>query len=230
MNNDKNYGPATGVYVNVTLPSGVQVVAMSADRGPGCKTTSATTVRCDLDWLSSDAPYGNIVIVTNVTASGQLVLQATVAYDRADSDPANNTLTVSANTPAPVPTPTPKPTPVVPAPKLTRTGTSTVKPTWTKTTASVSFGFRLNRAAKVKLSVRPAGASKSLLLRAGSKLGPTTSKTSALSMTAARSSGAFTAKAVLGRTALTKGKSYVVTLVATAADGRKSTLTVRFTA
>lgn len=52
----------------------------------------------------------------------------------------------------------------------------------------------------------------------------TTSTNGALSFTVARGSGAFTAKAVVGKTALTKGKTYVVTLVATAADGRKSTL------
>jgi hypothetical protein len=228
VNNDKNYGPATGVYVNITIPAGVSVATMSADRGPGCKSLSTTAVRCDLDWLSSDQPYANIVIVTNITAAGQLVFLATVGYDQADSNPANNSLTLTANTPAP--TPPPPTTPVVPAPKLTRTGTSAVSPVRTSTNASVAFGVRLNRAAKVTLSVKPVGSSKALLLRAGTKIGPKASTTSASSMTAARGSGAFTIKALFGRAALTKGKTYVVTLVATAADGRKSTLTVRFKA
>ena len=35
-------------------------------------------------------------------------------------------------------------------------------------------------------------------------------------------------KAVVGETTFVKGKSYVVTIVAKAADGRKSTLTVIF--
>ncbi len=99
---DKNYGPAPGVHVDVTLPAGVQVALTQADRGPGCVSSGAGTLRCDLDWLSSDAPYGNIVIVTNVTAAGELVLGATVGWARADANPSDNMLTLKANTPAPV--------------------------------------------------------------------------------------------------------------------------------
>jgi hypothetical protein len=119
---------------------------------------------------------------------------------------------------------------VLPAPKLSRTGTAVVKPVRTKTTTAVTFGVRLNRAAKVKLSVKRLGSTKALLLRAGTKLGPATSRRSAPSFTAARGSGAFTTKAMFGKTALTRGKTYVVTLLATAPDGRKSTLAVRFRA
>ena len=71
---DKNYGPATGVYVYVVLPPGVQVVSATTDRGPGCVSSGAGTLRCNLDWLSSDAPYGNVTVVSNVTAAGELVL------------------------------------------------------------------------------------------------------------------------------------------------------------
>ena len=99
---DRNYGPATGVYVDITLPPGVQVVSATADRGPGCVSSGAGKLRCNLDWLSSDAPYANIVVVTNVTAAGELVLTAVVGYSRADSDPSNNSLTLKANTPVPV--------------------------------------------------------------------------------------------------------------------------------
>ncbi len=113
VRDDKTYGPATGVYVDLTLPTGVQVVSASTDRGPGCVSSGAGTLRCNLDWLSSDAPYGNLTVVTNVTSARELVLTATVGYAQADSDPSNNTLTLKANTPAPVaPTP-PKPRAVV---------------------------------------------------------------------------------------------------------------------
>ena len=81
---------------------------------------------------------------------------------------------------------------------------------------------------RLKMSVKRLGGTKPLLLRSGSKIGTATSKTSGFVFTAARGSGAFTARAVFGKTALAKGKTYVVTLVATAPDGRKSTLTVRF--
>jgi virginiamycin B lyase len=114
---DKNYGPATGVYVDVTLPAGVQVVSATADRGQGCVSSGPGTLRCNLDWLSSDAPYANIVVVTNVTQAGELVLTATVGYAQADSDPSNNTLTLKANIPAVAPAP-PKPPAVVVKPVL----------------------------------------------------------------------------------------------------------------
>ena len=109
---DKHYGPATGVYVDVELPAGVTLVLAQADRGPGCVAAGGQKLRCNLDWLSSDAPYGNVILVTNVTAAGELVLTATVGYSSADPNPADNTLVLKANTPAAVPPPVVSP-PVV---------------------------------------------------------------------------------------------------------------------
>ena len=97
---DKNYRPATGVYVDVDLPSGVSLAAAQADRGPGCVATGERKLRCNLDWLSSDAPYGNVTLVTNVVAGGELVLTATVGYSAADPNPADNTLVLKAGTPS----------------------------------------------------------------------------------------------------------------------------------
>lgn len=136
---DKNYRPATGVYVDLVLPAGVQVVSATTDRGQGCVSSGAGKLRCNLDWLSSDAPYANIVVVTNVTAAGELVLGATVGYSQADSDPSNNTLTLRANTPALVVLvpPTPKP-PVVVKPVF---GTPLTLPK--PATASKKFVFTL---------------------------------------------------------------------------------------
>jgi len=48
--------------------------------------------------LSSDAPYGNITIVSSVTQAGELVLGATVRYSRAGPNPADKTLSLKANT------------------------------------------------------------------------------------------------------------------------------------
>ena len=116
---DKNYGPATGVIVDVTLPAGVSLVSATTDRGPGCATSGPGKLRCNLDWLSGDAPYGNIVVVTNVTAAGELVLGAAIGYSQADSVPANNSLTLKANTPVVVtPPPAPPKPPVVVKPVL----------------------------------------------------------------------------------------------------------------
>ena len=117
VHDDRNYGAATGVYVDVTLPGAVQVVAATTDRGPGCTSTGAGTLRCNLDWLSGDAPIGNVTIVSNVTGSGELVLTAVAAYGRSDANPADNTLTLKASVAAPV-VPAPSKPPVVVRPVL----------------------------------------------------------------------------------------------------------------
>ena len=106
---DKNYGPATGVYVSVELPAGVTLASAQADRGPGCVATGQRSLRCDLDWLSSDAPYGNLTLATTVTAAGELVLRATVGHSQADANPADNTQTLRANIPVAAPPAPPKP-------------------------------------------------------------------------------------------------------------------------
>ena len=113
VSDDTNYGPATGVVVDVTLPAGVSLGLSQTDRGPGCVSTGAQTLRCSLDWLSGDAPYGNLTLASNVTAAGELALTATVGYAHPDPTPADNTLVLKANTPATVtPPPVVKP-PVV---------------------------------------------------------------------------------------------------------------------
>jgi hypothetical protein len=110
---DSNLRPATGVVVDVTLPAGVSLALAQTDRGSGCASTGTQTLRCNLDWLSSDVPYGNITLVSKVTAAGELALTATAASAQADPTPADNTLALKANTPAPVaPPPVPKPTAV----------------------------------------------------------------------------------------------------------------------
>ena len=93
----------------------------SWDNSNNVEATKTQTImlRCSLDWLSSDAPYGNVTLVTNVTAADELVLTATVGSAQADPAPADNTLVLKANTPTATP-PTPPPTlqPVVMKPVL----------------------------------------------------------------------------------------------------------------
>ena len=86
---DVNFGIALDVKVDVELPAGVTLVSHYADRGPGC---SGTPLVCNLDWMSSDAPYANITIKTKVAAAGQLTFKATVRYRAADPKPENNTV------------------------------------------------------------------------------------------------------------------------------------------
>ena len=83
--NDQNKGPATGVYVDITLPTNVSLVSTYADRGTGCTSTSATTLHCDLDWLADTAPLGHVTVTTKVTGTGDHALTATAGY-RAATD------------------------------------------------------------------------------------------------------------------------------------------------
>ena len=115
---DKNKGPATGVVVDVVLPAGVLVVSAQTDRGSGCVSSGPGTLRCNLDWLSGDVPVGNITIVSNVTQAGELVLSATVTHSGTDPNPADNTVTIKANTPVVTPPTPPVLTPPVVKPLL----------------------------------------------------------------------------------------------------------------
>jgi hypothetical protein len=85
------------LYVNVTLGAGLQFVTSTADRGNGCTATSATTLTCFLDWLSSDVTTGNLQITTKVIASGPQTMSATATAAQGDSDNSNNTLSVAVN-------------------------------------------------------------------------------------------------------------------------------------
>ena len=100
---DKTGGLALGAYVDVVLPAGVSLATSQVDGGPGCATTSAQHLRCSLDFLSPAALVGNIVLVTSVTAAGELSLTASGGYNGVDVTPADNLLTLTANTPVVVP-------------------------------------------------------------------------------------------------------------------------------
>jgi hypothetical protein len=105
---DSNQGPATGVYVDVNVPSNVTVTYTYADRGTGCTGSGTNTWHCDLDWLADTAQTGHVVITAKVTAAGDHALTAVAGYRAPDPTPADNTVTLTATTPgAPV-------TPVVP--------------------------------------------------------------------------------------------------------------------
>jgi hypothetical protein len=207
----------------------VQVVSATTDRGPGCVSSGQGTLRCNLDWLSSDAPYGNITIVSNVKAAGELVLTSTVAYSRADSNPSNNSLTLKANTPPVVP---PTPPPAAAAPKLTYRQPATapvLRASRSGRIATVGTIVAVDQGATVTLSVTNPRTGKRLTLRAGSKLATTTLTKPAL---AARSriaaARAFTIKALVPGPQVKRGATYQMVLTATNNVGKTSKLTIRF--
>jgi hypothetical protein len=86
---------AQNVYVNVTLPAGVTLVNSSADRGSGCTATTASTLRCYLDFLSGQATHATILVTAKVIAAGAQVFSASISAQQSESSLANNTVTLT---------------------------------------------------------------------------------------------------------------------------------------
>jgi uncharacterized delta-60 repeat protein len=99
VSDDKNFGPATGVRLDVELPAGLELVKSYADRGAGCTLVAPGKLRCELDWLSSGAPYANVTISVRVTAAGKLSLAASVSHGGSDPDPLDNSFSVAVTAP-----------------------------------------------------------------------------------------------------------------------------------
>jgi hypothetical protein len=103
---------AQRVVVDVDLPAGLQLVGSSTDRGPGC---GGAPLVCDLEFLSSAAPSGTILLRTRVTSAGELTVRAGVRYALTDPDPSNNAISLVVNRAAA----TPVPSGTSPAPQTT---------------------------------------------------------------------------------------------------------------
>jgi len=86
---------AQNVNLNVTLPAEVSLVSSSADRGSGCAATSATQLKCYLDFLSGQAPHATVLITAKVNSAGTHVFAATVTAQQSESSLTNNTLTLT---------------------------------------------------------------------------------------------------------------------------------------
>lgn len=92
---DANLKPAQGLYVNMTFDSGLQFVSSTADRGSGCTASSTTTLKCFLDWLSSDVSVGRFQVALKVGASGQHTVSATATSQQAVLTAAHSTTTLT---------------------------------------------------------------------------------------------------------------------------------------
>lgn len=94
---DKNVAPAQSLYVNISLPAGLQYVSSTADRGSACTAITAASLKCFLDWLSSDAPAGHLQVVTKVIADGAQTMTATATSQQGVSSTADATLALILN-------------------------------------------------------------------------------------------------------------------------------------
>jgi uncharacterized repeat protein (TIGR01451 family) len=131
---DANAILAQSLLLTVTLPSGLQFVSGTSDRGSGCSSSTATTVVCNLDLLSAAAPRANVQILARVLATGQQILTATVTAQQGLLNTTNATVSISVAVPVAKPTPgtppvAPPVTPPVTKPVTPPLPTSTGIPT-----------------------------------------------------------------------------------------------------
>ena len=91
------------------MPANASVAQTYADRGPGCTTTNATTLDCNLAYLSGDAPVANVILWLKLNAAGAMPVSATATYLIPDPKPLDNTGSFTVNQ-----TPVAPPPPVVP--------------------------------------------------------------------------------------------------------------------
>jgi hypothetical protein len=94
---DANSVLAQSLVLTLSLPSGLQYVSSSADRGSGCKASSAAQVVCTLDFLGGVAPRGNVQIYANVVAAGSQVVTATATSQQGVLTAAHSTASVTLN-------------------------------------------------------------------------------------------------------------------------------------
>ena len=96
-------GIAFGVVLDVQLSGNATYGFSQVTRGSGCVPTGAVgAFRCNLDLLGAsidDSSYADVVIGTNVASAGEVTLNATASFAEIDPTPADNTLTLKANTP-----------------------------------------------------------------------------------------------------------------------------------
>ncbi|HZQ81274.1 MAG TPA: S8 family serine peptidase [Gaiellaceae bacterium] len=85
---------AVGATITLSLPAGVSVAYSQEDRGNGC-VTIAGGLSCNLNYLSSDSPVGNVIVGLSFANAGAATVYATVGYDGTDANISNDSASVA---------------------------------------------------------------------------------------------------------------------------------------
>ena len=216
-------GNATDVVATINLPSQVTFASATANRGSGC--TGTTTLTCDLNYLNGTL-VATVQVVTQVAQAGTLVATASLTTTPGDTNTANNTAT-STITITPVVVLPPPPNPV-----LKRIGTAPLVGVRHRTTETIDARFHANEALQLSATVTPLRSTKKVTMLAKSKLAAGAAATSSRTTLRGfdRAPGAYAVHLVFKRGALVHGHTYVIHLAAVNADGKRTTLTLRFKA
>jgi hypothetical protein len=219
-------GNAGDVRATVNLPAEVTFVSAAANRGPGC--TGTTTLSCDLDFLSGNL-VAQLTIVTRVAASGTLTATASLTSTPADTNPANNSASVTTIVGPLTPPPPPPSQPTNPV--LKQLGLRPLSGLQRGLIEWFATRFSTNERMRVSMTVTKYGSTRKLVLLKGSSLaGAGTTGTRLILVGVARAKGGYSLKAVLKRSGLVKGRQYVVHLTATDGNGKKTALNIKFRA
>ena len=213
-------GPAARAFLAVQLPQQVAYAGSQTDRGPGC--TGATTLACELDFLSGDL-VANVRISAVVREAGTLALSATSSAQPSDAQPANDSVrVVTAVGPARTIT-----TPVLFRPAIRALGAS-ARVSRARGVATLTLRFSVGGAARLEAGLTPLGSARPLTLLAGTVLAGARVNTPRPKATArVPRGGAYVFKAQVDARRLSKGRKYVVKLTVVDADGRRRSLTIR---
>lgn len=94
---DKNRKAASGLFLTLTLSSGLKYVSSAVVRGNGCAVQSPSQVKCNLDWLSGDVPQTDVRIIAQVTGAGTQTLTASALAAQGELNAADNGVTFTLN-------------------------------------------------------------------------------------------------------------------------------------
>jgi hypothetical protein len=227
--------PATHLHVTVSLPAGAVVGSTSTDRGSGCVPgPTSGTLSCDLDYLAGSPTVGNVLVLATLPNAGPAVLTASAAADQPEANVANNTASVTVQVgspPAPLPPVPPAPYPGPPAPVLRQLNARTLSGIRHRTSETVDGRFTTNEALHLRMTVTRLRSTRRLELLKGSRLaGVTTRATTATAVRFAAHGGSYSFHAILRRSGLTRGATYVLRIGATNTAGKSTVLSVRFRA
>jgi hypothetical protein len=218
----KNAGGAGSLQTDlkIQLPGSMTLLSPPYfERGSGCK--GATLIDCFLDYI----PNGDttkVIFDVRANAAGAQTITATATDDR-DSNPADNMAALTVQVAgAQV---------ILPPPVLKRLGARTLLGVAKGRSESVAARFSANESLRLTMSVHRLGSTRRLMLLKGTRLAAATAASARLVLSATASqAGSYPLRVLVARSRLVKGATYVIAITAGNADGKTTTLRIRFRA
>jgi hypothetical protein len=163
-----------------------------------------------------------VIFDVRANAAGAQTITATATDDR-DSNPADNMAALTVQVAAAQV--------ILPPPVLKRLGTRTLLSVAKGKTESVAARFSANESLHLALSVHRLGSTRRLMLLKGTRLAAATAASARLVLSSTSlQAGSYPLRVLVARSRLVKGAIYVIAITAGNADGKTTTLRIRFRA